>query len=158
MARKIDATGICAVAFRGDMPLDLFLERETFLAFLLWLRRLPKHHGKCHGRNVYAKEGVVLDKHEEIAATDEKDFEVTEAIRVRHDLDQRWKRAELAERLEVSMTDEAVEKHHARVSAIVGAAKSELAWTGPDFVSVLKEFRRKARPPTTVLRTSLRCG
>lgn len=41
MARKIEGTGKCALAFRGDMPLDLFLEKENLLAFLLWLRRLP---------------------------------------------------------------------------------------------------------------------
>jgi hypothetical protein len=32
MARKIEGTGNCALAFRGDMPLDLFLEKETLLA------------------------------------------------------------------------------------------------------------------------------
>ena len=55
MARKVEGTGKCMLAFRGDMPLELFLERENLLAFLLWLRRLPKPHGKNHKRNKYSK-------------------------------------------------------------------------------------------------------
>jgi hypothetical protein len=37
-----------------------------------------------------------------------------------------------------------VEKHHARLSAIVGAARSELGWRGPAFASVLPAYRKEA--------------
>jgi hypothetical protein len=126
------------------MPLDLFLERETFLEFLLWLRRLPRDHGKDHGRNRYSKTGRVPDKHQAIADANETDFEKTQEVRARHDLDQRSKRAELARKLTPRLSDDTVEKHHARVSAIAAAAKNELGWVGADFVPVLKEFRRRA--------------
>jgi hypothetical protein len=46
MARKIAATGKLMLAWEGDMPLDLFVEKKTLIAFLMWLRRLPKGHGR----------------------------------------------------------------------------------------------------------------
>ncbi len=58
MARKLEGTGKCMLAFGGDMPLELFLERENILDFLLWLRRLPKPHGKNHKRNKYSRIGM----------------------------------------------------------------------------------------------------
>ena len=112
--------------------------------FLLWLRRLPKDHGKKHGRNRYEKTGVVLDKHGEIAEADEKDRAIREEIERRTDLDLRAKRMELAVSLTPRLTDQAVEGHHARISSIVEAAREELGWRGPDFVSVLREYRRRA--------------
>ncbi len=144
MARKVEGTGKCAVAFRGDMPLDLFLERENLLAFLLWLRRLPKPHGKNHGRNKYSKTGIEPDKHADIAEADEDDRKIISEIRARIDIDLRARRAELAKRLKPRLSDMAVEHHHARISAIAKAAKADLGWKGPDFVSVLPEFRRRA--------------
>ena len=144
MARKVEGTGKCMLAFRGDMPLELFLERENLLAFLLWLRRLPKPHGKNHKRNKYSKIGIEPDKHVAIAEQDEKDRKIIDEVRARTDIDLRAKRAELAKRLEPRLTDAAVEHHHARVSAIARCAKDDLGWTGPAFVSVLPEFRRRA--------------
>ena len=144
MARKVEGTGKCALAFRGDMPLDLFLEKENLLAFLLWLRRLPKPHGKNHGRNKYSKTGIEPDKHADIAEADEDDRKIISEIRARIDIDLRAKRAELAKRLKPRLSDAAVEHHHARISAIAKAAKADLGWKGPDFVSVLPEFRRRA--------------
>lgn len=99
MARKVEAFRACALAWRGDMPLDLFLEKKTLVEFLLWLRRLPKDHGKKHGRNRYEKTGTVLDKHAEIADADENDRVIREEIECRTDLDLREKRAELARSL-----------------------------------------------------------
>ena len=144
MARKVEGTGKCMLAFRGDMPLELFLEKENFLAFLLWLRRLPKSHGKNHKRNKYSKTGIEPDKHVAIAEADEEDRKIIDEIRSRTDIDLRAKRAELAERLKPRLTDAAVEHHHARVSAIARSANDDLGWTGPAFVSVLPEFRRRA--------------
>ena len=96
MARKVEAFRACALAWRGDMPLDLFLERKTLVELLLWLRRLPKGHGKRHGRNRYEKTGTVLDKNAEIAAADDNDRAIREEIERRTDLDLRAKRMELA--------------------------------------------------------------
>jgi hypothetical protein len=126
------------------MPLDLFLERENLLAFLFWLRRLPKPHGKNHGRNKYSKTGIEPDKHADIAEADEDDRKIISEIRARIDIDLRARRAELAKRLKPRLSDMAVEHHHARISAIAKAAKADLGWKGPDFVSVLPEFRRRA--------------
>jgi integrase len=144
MARKVEGTGKCMLAFRGDMPLDLFLEKENLLDFLLWLRRLPKRHGKNHKRNKYSKIGIEPDKHVAIAEADEKDRKIIDEVRARTDLDLRGKRAELAKRIKPRVSDAAVEHHHARVSAIARSAKDGLRWTGPAFVSVLPEFRRRA--------------
>lgn len=144
MARKVEGTGKCMLAFRGDMPLDLFLEKENLLAFLLWLRRLPKPHGKNHGRNKYSKTGIEPDKYAAIAEADEHDRKIIAEMRGRADMDLRAKRADLAKRLQIRVSDAAVAHHHARISAIARSAKSDLGWNGPDFVSVLPEFRRRA--------------
>lgn len=42
------------------------------------------------------------------------------------------------------MTEQAVEGHHSRIRAIVEAAREELGWRGPDFVSVLRKYRQTA--------------
>jgi hypothetical protein len=42
------------------------------------------------------------------------------------------------------LTDRAVEGHHARISSIAEAAREEPSWRGPGFVSVLREYRRRA--------------
>ncbi len=97
---------------------------------MLWLRRLPKDHGKKHGRNRYEKTGTVLDKHAEIAAADERDRAIREKIERRLDLDLREKRAELARSLTPRVTEEAVGGHHSRIRSIVEAAREELGWRG----------------------------
>jgi hypothetical protein len=105
------------------MPLDLFLEKRTLVELLLWVRRLPKDHGKKHGRNRYEKTGVLLDKHAEIARADENDRAIREEIERRTNLDLRAKRMELAVSLTPRLTDQAVEGHHARISSIVEAGE-----------------------------------
>ena len=76
MARKVESTGKRMLALGGDMPLDLFLEKENLLAFLLWLRRMPKPHGKNHKRKKYSKIGIDPDKHVAIAKADEEDRKI----------------------------------------------------------------------------------
>ena len=49
MKRKFEGVGRLLVAHFGDVPLNT-LDDEKMLNFLLWYRRLPKIHGRSHGR------------------------------------------------------------------------------------------------------------
>jgi hypothetical protein len=144
MARKIQGTGKLMLVWKGDMPLDLFIERKSLVAFLVWCRRLPKKHGQLHGNNRFRSDRIEPDKHQVIADADERDRLLREEVAARDDLDLRGKRALLAKKLEPRLTDDAVEKHHARVTAIIGAARRELGWRGPAFQSVLPDYRKEA--------------
>ena len=159
MARKVEGTGKCAVAFRGDMPLDLFLEKENLLAFLLWLRRLPKPHGKNHGRNKYSKTGIEPDKHVDIAEADEDDRKIISEIRARIDIDLRARRrGTRRRRLKPRLTDAAVEHHHARISAIAKRQRPISAGRDRTSSRSCRSSGAARRQPTTATPTRWRCG
>jgi hypothetical protein len=84
------------------------------------------------------------NKHQVIAEADERDRLLRDEVAARDNLDLRQKRAHLTKVLEPRLTDDALEKHHARLTAIIGAAGSKLGWHGPGFTSVLPAYRKEA--------------
>jgi hypothetical protein len=113
------------------MPLERFTGPKMVLEFLMWVRRLPKHHGQRHGNNRFRQDRPEPDKHQVIADADERDRLLREEVAARDDLDLRQKCAHLAKALEPRLTEGAVENRYARPTAIVGAARSELGWHAP---------------------------
>jgi integrase len=143
MARKFRGVGRLLAAHFGDVPLNT-LDDDKMLDFLLWYRRLPKHHGKKHGRNRYEAEGVEVDPHAEIAAADREDDAVRREIAERRDLSYREKLAALADRLTPRVTDDAVEKAHARLRGIFEhAVNGDLRHRGYVMPSLLPRYRRR---------------
>jgi len=60
MARKLRATASIVSEFLGDIPLDLLPDHIESL--LCQISRLPKHHGKRHGKNRYSAVGKRVEK------------------------------------------------------------------------------------------------
>ena len=144
MVNKVRTTGECLRAHFGDVPLERLADRSERVAFLLWLERLPRLHGKAHGRNRHNASGAAPDKLREIATADAADAAIRAEIDSRKGLSLGEKRAALARALKPRLNDEAIAKHHARIKAIFDAAREDLGWTGADFVSVLPEYRRRS--------------
>jgi hypothetical protein len=62
MRRKLRCTGDIAIELLGDIPLDLLAARAKDL--LLEMSRLPKTHGKLHGKNRFTSVGKVVSRRE----------------------------------------------------------------------------------------------
>ncbi|PKP62633.1 MAG: hypothetical protein CVT86_07285, partial [Alphaproteobacteria bacterium HGW-Alphaproteobacteria-8] len=88
--------------------------------------------------------GRTLCKQAEIAAADAADAAVRAGIEAGEARGLRQQRTLLADALVVRLSDESVEKHHARLKAIFEAAIHDLGWTHPQPVSVLREYKRQA--------------
>jgi hypothetical protein len=109
MKGNIDAIAQLVLAFFGDIPVSLITEarQEEFFA---WMARLPKSHGKSHGKNRFCRDApkdpskCAFTKQDEIDEADAADEEVMEAIRARNDLSNAEKRALLAEQLVPRLT------------------------------------------------------
>jgi len=144
MARKLDATGICALAHFGNVPLEAMASEQARVGFLLWLRRLPAGHGKAHGRNRHATIGRTLSKQAEIDAADAADAAARAVIETGEAGSLRQQRTLLADALVTRLSDDSVERRHARLKAIFEAAIHDLGWTHPLPVSVLREYKRQA--------------
>ena len=145
MRRKFEGVGRLLVAYFGDVPLGT-LDDQKILDFLLWYRRLPKTHGRAHGRNRYTSIGVEPDPHAEIARADAEDE--TNRLRILDleglsDLD---RRARLADELVARVTDASVEKAHARLTGLFEHAVSDKTIQHRGYVmkSLLPRFRKAA--------------
>ena len=71
MKRKLRTTGGLIIEYAGDVPLEQL--DSTAAALMIWLSRLPKTHGKTHGRNRYGQLGSTVPKQEEIERADQAD-------------------------------------------------------------------------------------
>ncbi len=108
MKGNIDAIGQVALDYFGDVPVTS-ISAEDQEKFFLWMARLPKRHGRAHGKNRFTekarregrllKETVQLSKHDEIAKADLEDEAIMQEIRARTDISDIEKRALLSERL-----------------------------------------------------------
>ena len=146
MTDKVRTTGDLLIAFFGaDALLDDVLTKDRIVEFLLWCMRLPRLHGKKHGRNRYEKTGVVLCKHQEIADADAADVAFWAEISMRADLTHREKLVLAGQRFEPRLTDEMIEKHHARVRAVYETARESLDWDAPAWESRLKAWREEVQ-------------
>lgn len=129
MCRKLRCTGQLAIEFLGDVPLDLLAARADDL--LLLLSRLPKTHGKNHGRNRYEKVGRTISKRDEVAEADAKDALEIAALEGREDISDAQKRSILAQKLEARMTTTNLQRHLDRLHEILRAAQRECGYAGP---------------------------
>lgn len=104
MKGNIDAIAKLALTYFGDIPVTAISEpaQEDFFA---WMSRLPKKHGKSHGKNRFCRnapkhaERYNFTKEDEIAEADAADEEIMHEIRGMNHLSNTEKRALLAERL-----------------------------------------------------------
>jgi hypothetical protein len=110
MKGNIDAIGKPAIAFFGDVPIST-LTKDRQKDFFLFASRLPRNHGKTHGKNRFHPDQpksrdakYERTKADEIAEADEKDEAVTEEIRGMENLSNAEKRALLADRLTPRLT------------------------------------------------------
>lgn len=97
MERKFRAVGRLLIAYFGDVPLSI-LNDDLLVKFLLWCRRLPRDHGKAHGRNRFEQTGREVDPWAEIAEAGERDAAARREIEAREDLSLADERVLLASR------------------------------------------------------------
>ncbi|RMH44606.1 MAG: integrase [Alphaproteobacteria bacterium] len=98
MQGNINALEKLMLEYFGDIPVTAVTE-DRQKAFFAWTARLPRKHGKAHGKNRFTRTARVLTKAEEISQADAADRLATEEIRARTDISLAEKRAILAERL-----------------------------------------------------------
>ncbi|MBB3995468.1 integrase [Sulfitobacter undariae] len=103
MRPNINGIGRLATEFFGDVPVAS-IHKERQIEFFVWLSRLPRKHGKSHGKNRYNSHAKVITKNFEISEADAHDFAVTERIRGRNDISTPEKRSLLAEELTPRVT------------------------------------------------------
>lgn len=142
MTDKVKTTGELMLAFFGaDTFLDDVFTKERMISFLAWCMRLPRLHGKAHGRNKYEKVGKALSKNEEIAAADAHDAAAWAEMEAREDVTYREKLVLAGQTFEPRLTDDMIEKHHARAKAIHETARDCLDWDAAPWRSYLKDWR-----------------
>jgi integrase len=142
MTDKVRTTGELLTAFFGaDAFLDDVLTRDRIVDFLLWCMRLPRLHGKRHGRNRYEKTGITRCKHDGIAEADAADAAIWHEIDARADLTPREKLVLAGQRFEARLTDDMVGKHHARIKFVYETARAEHGWDAPAWESRLESWK-----------------
>lgn len=118
----LNTTHTLATEFLGDMPLDL-LSQDRQREFFALIARLPKNHGRAHGKNRFCKNAKTLAKRDEIARADAHDARVTEDVRQIDHLSIHEKRALLAERLTPRTTLATLKKHRDTLARFVRGAQ-----------------------------------
>ncbi len=109
MKCKIDAIGKLAIAYFGDIPIET-VSSDKQEAFFVWMSRLPKDHGRKHGKNRFCRdapkspEKYNRTKHDEIADADAADKLVFDEVRAKNNISNVEKRALLSERLKPRLT------------------------------------------------------
>lgn len=98
MQGNISALETLMLEFFGDIPVTA-ITADRQKAFFAWTARLPRKHGKAHGKNRFTQTARALTKAKEISQVDAADLLATEDIRARTHISLAEKRALLAERL-----------------------------------------------------------
>lgn len=115
----------------GDMP-PSSIHRTRQEEFFAWLSRLPKMHGKSHGRNRATNkkeaegegpQGKIISKKHEISEADAMDAAVTEEIRAIKGISVAEQRAMLAEKLVPRVTMSTLKKNRDSLSRLFKAAE-----------------------------------
>ncbi|KDB02247.1 integrase [Defluviimonas sp. 20V17] len=131
--KTVQVTSSLLVTFATDCPVDL-LTKEKQKEFFAFLSRLPKDHGRKHGKNRYNSEGTPLTKLEEIEAADQRDARIKDEIRAM-DISQHEKRALLADRLTPRVTVANLHKHLGNLGRIFHGARELGAASGLDLIT-----------------------
>ena len=121
MRRNTEATGKLFLELMGDRPIAA-LGTAVMEDFLHLVSRLPKTHGKGHGRNRHKRIGEEIDKRVEIGEADAADEAATEALRERDDLPVAEKRARLSGLLVPRVTMTTVRRHRDALNRIMKTA------------------------------------
>ena len=152
MRRNTEATGRLFLALMGDRPVAA-MDTATMEEFLHLVSRLPKSHGKAHGRNRYEVVGRDIDKRAEIAEADAADQTQLEAMRAREDLPLAERRARLTTVLVPRLTMTTVRRHRDALNRILKAAVEQLGAVPGEAVPSYKRMDAliRERAPTDCL-------
>jgi integrase len=129
MKGNIDAIAQLALAYFGDIPVGAISD-DTQKAFFAWMARLPKSHGKRHGKNRYCRTAPKdpsrydVTKQDEIDEADARDEALMQEIRALNHLSNTEKRALLADRLEPRLTMTTIRRNRDGLNRIFKAAAS----------------------------------
>lgn len=143
MKGNIDAIGKLAVAYFGDIPIET-VSKDKQKAFFVWMGRLPKNHGKKHGKNRFCRdapknsEKYNRTKHDEIADADAADDAVIDEVRAKNSISNVEKRALLSERLTPRLTLTTLRRNRDGLNRLFKAA-IELGCKEPPVALTYKE-------------------
>jgi len=128
MKGNIDAIAKLAIAYFGDVPVST-VTKDRQKEFFVWMARLPKSHGKTHGKNRFCpdqpknvKSKYSWTKQEEIEDADRIDEEIMADIRERTDLSDPEKRSLLAEQLTPRLTLRTIHRNRDGLNRLFRAA------------------------------------
>ena len=136
MKGNIDAIALLALTYFGDIPVSMIADDQQE-AFFAWMSRLPKSHGKSHGKNRFCRDApkdpskYTFTKQDEIDAADAKDEEVMQEIRALNHLSNAEKRALLADRLVPRLTMTTIKRNRDGLNRIFKAATALGLRTAP---------------------------
>ncbi|SPF78092.1 hypothetical protein PRI8871_00683 [Pseudoprimorskyibacter insulae] len=128
MKKKLRTTAGLVIAYAGDIPIDRL--GDVTKQLMVWMSRLPKLHGKCHGNNRFLKEREMPKKQEEIDEADQEDASLYALYASRSDISDAQKRAELAELLTIRVTHTNLERHLDRLHQILRTAAENAGFNG----------------------------
>lgn len=127
MKGNIDAIAKLAIAHFGDIPVAAISEEDQ-KRFFVWMARLPKKHGKKHGKNRFCRdapkepERFMRTKDDEIAEADARDAAKTEEIRGLNNLSNVEKRALLSDELTPRLTLTTIKRNRDGLNRLFKAA------------------------------------
>lgn len=140
MRKKTETTGRLVAEFLGDIPLE---DLEGQLPDLMrTLSRLPKIHGKAHGKNRFTSEGAARSMHDEIRDADERDQRVFDELVADPELSEADRRARLIDRLVPRVTVTNLKRHLDGIHRILRAAEKELGYNGKINIMEYRTFDR----------------
>lgn len=150
MKGNIDAVAKLILLHFGDVPVST-ITRQDQERFFAWLARLPRDHGKRHGKNRFTETGgksgprepekYAFTKDDEIAAADALDELTLDQIRGRNDLSVLEKRVLLAEQLAPRLTVTTLRRYRDSFSRVMKAAE-DLGCHGVPNVLSYKDINR----------------
>ncbi len=128
MKGNIDAISKIAIVYFGDIPVET-ITKEKQKDFFVWMSRLPKNHGKRHGKNRYCRkdpkhpEKYQRTKHDEIAEADAVDAAIIDEVRFKNNISNVEKRALLSERLTPRLTLSTLRRNRDGLNRLFKAAE-----------------------------------
>ena len=124
MSRSHEASSALLLELVGDIPVDQ-LDFEAQKQFAVQISRLPRDHGKAHGRNRFERAGITRSKADEITRADDMDRETIARIDAL-DIPLAEKRHRLRGQLCKRLTDTTVLKHHRAIRRLLQLAREKL--------------------------------
>jgi hypothetical protein len=139
MRKKTETTGRLVSAILGDIPLEDLEAKAPEL--IRTLSRLPKTHGKAHGRNRFKSDGPVKSKLDEIREADERDQSFFDELAADPDLSEADRRARLVDRMVPRMTINNLKRHLDRVHRFLHGSEPKRRNASPTLIAVKDSHR-----------------